>query len=229
MTWRSWLESPRIGGRRGVSQVSLAPQIGMGGELGQIDDDIAPGGQFQFVYAITTDRTIRVADVLDVKKECDTQVDSRYLRSITDVRRLSCLPVGDPTTPPRRAGVRGPGIQLVGDVLPMSVDIIKSAAIEGDGRNPEDPGRLVGYFAVIGASNGGVFIVNVDDDRLRDSLRQIHERCHTVVGLRAHDAPRRTLVDLGVKGLAIRAELARRNEPTDVDGCRWCSHERSVT
>ncbi len=160
------LEDPA--GTLGITQVALSPQIGMGGELNQIDDEIAPGGQFQFVYAITTDHSVRVADVLDVKQECDTQVDSRYLRSITDVRRLSCLPVGDPATPPRRAGTNGPGIQLAGDVLPMSVDIIKSEAIEGDGRNPEDPTRLVGYFAVIGASNGGVFIVNVDDDDRSD-------------------------------------------------------------
>ena len=165
------LEDPT--GTLGINEVSLSPQIGMGGELNQIDDDIAPGGQFQFVYAITTDRSVRVADVLDVKKECDTQVDSRYLRSITDVRRLSCLPVGDPTTPPRRAGSRGPGIQLVGDVIPMSVDIIKSEALEGDGRNPGEPGRLVGYFAVIGASNGGVFIVNVDDDDRSDIFSSI--------------------------------------------------------
>ncbi len=155
-------------GTLGITQVSLSPQIGMGGELGQIDDEIGPGGQFQFVYAIATDHTIRVADILNLKKECDTQVDSRYLRSITDVRLLSCLPVGDPATPPRRANSRGPGIQLIGDALPMSVDIIKSEAIDGDARNPGDPGRLIGYFGIIGASNGGVFIVNIDDDDRSD-------------------------------------------------------------
>lgn len=160
------LEDPSA--KLGLTQVALSPQIGMGGELAQIDDEIAPGGQFQFVYAIATDHTVRVADILDVKKECDTQVDSRYLRNIADVRLLSCLPVGDPATPPRRAGSIGPGIQLVGDALPMSVDIIKSEAIDGDGRNPGEPARLVGYFAVIGASNGGVFIANIDDDDRSD-------------------------------------------------------------
>ncbi len=165
------LEDPA--GSLGVTQVALTPQIGMGGELSQINDEIAPGGQFQFIYAIATDHTVRVVDILDLKKECDTQVDSRFLRSIADVRLLSCLPVGDPATPPRRAGSRGPGIQLIGDVLPLSVDIIKSEAIDGDARNPTDPGRLIGYFAVVGASNGGVFIVNVDDDDRSDIFSTI--------------------------------------------------------
>lgn len=155
-------------GKLGVTQVALSPQIGMGGEIHQINDDTASGGQFQFVYAIATDNTIRVADVLDVRKECDTRVDSRYLRTFTSTRDLACLPVGEPTTPPRRAGSIGPGIQLIGDALPMSVDIIRSDVVSGDARPDEDPGKLIGYFAVIGASNGGVFIANIDDDDRRD-------------------------------------------------------------
>jgi hypothetical protein len=155
-------------GTLGVTQVALTPQIGMGGEIHTINDDTASGGQFQFVYAVATDDTVRVADVLSLRKECDTQVDARYLRDINSVQQLSCMPVGDPATPPRRSYVRGPGIQLVGDALPISVDIIKSVPVEGDARLDEDPGKLIGYFAIIGASNGGVFIVNVDDDDRRD-------------------------------------------------------------
>ncbi len=160
-------------GDLGVTQVSLSPQIGMGGEIHQINDDTASGGQFQFVYAIATDDTVRVVDVLDLRKECDTQVDTRYLRNVTSVKELSCLPVGEPSTPPRRAGARGPGIELVGEALPMAVDIIKSQPVDGDARPDEDPNKLIGYFAIIGASNGGVFIVNIDDDDRRDLFSQL--------------------------------------------------------
>lgn len=160
------LEDPT--GTLGVRHLALTPQIGMGGELHTIADELAPGGQSQFVYAIATDSTVRVVDVLDLGRECDTQVDSRFLRDITDVRLLACLPVGDPRTPPRRAGARGPGIQLIGDGVPLSVDIIRSDAIESDTRLENDPERLIGYFAIIGASNGGVFVVDIDDDDRRD-------------------------------------------------------------
>nr|MBA2539588.1 hypothetical protein [Deltaproteobacteria bacterium] len=154
-------------GDLGITHVALSPQIGMGGETGTVNDETAQGGQFQFVYAIATDDTIRVADVLALRKECDTQVDPRYTREITSVRDLSCLPVGDPLTPPRRAYVRGPGIELIGDAIPMSVDIIKSVPVE-TGTFQGEATTLIGYFAIIGASNGGVFIANVDDDNRRD-------------------------------------------------------------
>ena len=45
-----------------------------------------------------------------LRKECDTQVDPRYLHDNKNIKRLSCIPVipgpGDPATPPRRAGAR---------------------------------------------------------------------------------------------------------------------------
>ncbi len=160
------LEDPD--GDLGLTKVVLSPQIGMGGEINMINDEIAAGGQFQFVYAIATDDTVRVADILDIRTECDTQVDSRYLRTFNSVRELSCLAVGGANTPPRRAGARGPGIQLIGDALPISVDIIKSEALSTDSKGPGDPGRLVGYFAIIGASNGNILVVNIDDDDRRD-------------------------------------------------------------
>ena len=47
----------------------------MGGAQGFVNDDTAIGGQSQFVYAVATDNTIRVADILTLNKECDTQVD----------------------------------------------------------------------------------------------------------------------------------------------------------
>src|SRR5262249_17220294 len=64
-------------GDLGITRVALSPVIGMGGSTGRIVDDGAPGGDAQFVYAIGTDHTIRVADVLGVGRECDTQIDPR--------------------------------------------------------------------------------------------------------------------------------------------------------
>lgn len=150
----------------GVTQVALSPVIGTGGTIGVINDDTAPGGEFQFVYAIATDHTIRVVDVLTTLRECDTQIDPRYVRDIRSVRQLSCLKLGDPTTPNllRRAGARGPGIELIGDGVPLSVAIIRSQQIDNDPRSPDFPPRLVGYFAMVTASNGVTFIVNIDDD-----------------------------------------------------------------
>lgn len=66
-------------------------------------------------------------------------------------------------------------------------------------------------------------IPNVDADRLRDSLLQIHQQYHTIEGLQKFDAPRRKLVDIGKKGLLIKDELVKRNEPTGIYNCRWCS------
>jgi hypothetical protein len=153
------------GGDLGVTDVSLSLQVGMGGSTG-LNDAIANGGQFQFVYAVTTDRTVRVADVLTLNKECDTQVDPRFLRGTTSVKTLSCLPVGDPTTPPRRFAARSPGIHLPNDGVPVAVGINRSALVT-NGTNAADQ---EGYFAMIAATNGTSFIVNIDDDRQTDSF-----------------------------------------------------------
>ncbi len=148
----------------GVTVVKISPTIGMGGSDGMINDDSALGGQFQFVYAIATDNTVRVANILNVvNKECDTQIDPRFLHNNTNVQQLSCLPLGDPTLP-RRAGARGPGIQLIGDSNPTSIDIFRVPAIDGDTRAPGVPLRLVGYFGVITASSGAAYVLNVDND-----------------------------------------------------------------
>ncbi|MEO8704342.1 MAG: hypothetical protein ABI867_30085 [Kofleriaceae bacterium] len=155
-------------GNLGITHITMTPQIGMGGQIHVINDDSAAGGQFQFVYAIATDDTIRVADILNLRKECDTQVDPRLLRDIRSIKDLSCLPVGDPATPPRRPGVKGPGIELTGEVVPLSIDIVKSAEVPDDARLEEVPGKLIGYFGIVGASNGAMFVINVDDDDHRD-------------------------------------------------------------
>ena len=86
----------------GITSVAVSPQIAMGGSQGVVTDDASVGGQMQFVYAVATDNTIHVVEIASLGKECDTQVDPRYLHDDKNVRQLSCLPVGDPATPPRR-------------------------------------------------------------------------------------------------------------------------------
>lgn len=154
------------GGDMGVTAVALGPQIGAGGRDGVINDDIATGGQFQFVYAIATDGSIRVADVLDINSECDTNVDPRLIDDVTSVRDLSCFPVGAPTTPARRANARGPGIRLPAtyhDVIPTSLEIHRVSNAPNDGPT-HLPAHLVGYFTIVTASNGSVYVIDVDDD-----------------------------------------------------------------
>jgi len=158
-------------GKLGVTAIALSPQIGMGGLVGESDDTGTSGGQGQYVYAVATDSTVRVADVLNLNKECDTQVDTRFLRTIFDIRALQCFPVGDPATPQRRSGAKGPGIELVGDAVPISVAFVKAPKIpplpppnQNVNQQPTGPGVLLGYFAIVTASNGQSFVVDVDDD-----------------------------------------------------------------
>lgn len=63
-------------------------------------------------------------------------------------------------------------------------------------------------------------IPNVDDDRLITDRARIHDMFHTVDGLRGHDGPRRDLIDNGIKGRKIAAELARRGHAPSP--CRFC-------
>ena len=152
----------------GITSVTVSPQIGMGGTAGLVNDDASVGGQAQYVYAVATDNTVRVADILTINKECDTQVDPRYLQNETDVKRLSCFPVDDATKPPRRPGARGPGIELIGDAIPTSVAISRVDPLAGTLLVKGDPKRLIGYFAFITAANGATYVVNVDNDDFAD-------------------------------------------------------------
>ncbi|MGE0550119.1 MAG: hypothetical protein AB7O24_20055 [Kofleriaceae bacterium] len=154
-------------GTLGVTAVAMSPQIGMGGDIGVINDDSAVGGQFQFAYGIATDDTIRVAEILTLSRECDTQVDPRLIHDNTNVNELSCFPVGEPTTPARRPGAIGPGIQLSADAIPTSIEIFKAKELEPDVREP-GPGKLIGYYGIITASNSATYVLNVDDDSYPD-------------------------------------------------------------
>lgn len=183
------LEAPAGGGSLGVTAVAISPQIGMGGDATTLGQDVeltdvdTVGGQAQFVYAVATDGTVRVADVLQRKYECDTQIDGRYLQTFmdpkNDPRKLACMRINDPDPAlnlPRRSGARGPGIELPRPAVPTSVAIIK-------GRNKvpiitnsdmttklqsADPSLLIGYFAVITSTTGAAFVVNIDDDYAPD-------------------------------------------------------------
>lgn len=158
-------------GTLGVTSIALSPTIGTGGSSGGISDTETTGGLFQFIYAVATDGTVRVADIDHLDRECDAQVDPRFLPPERSVRTLSCLAVGDPATPPRRPLARGPGVELTGDSIPTSVDIIRSPGPKA--RNPQAdpevlPATLIGYFAIVSSTTGLTYVINIDDDNFRD-------------------------------------------------------------
>jgi hypothetical protein len=164
------------GGKLGVSALSLSPTMTTGGAGGTNNDRTPPvaADEAQYVYAVATDDTVRVVDVLGIRQECDTQIDPRFVRAINDRRQLQCFPVGAPTNPIRRALARGPGIELPDRGAPTSVTIIKGLTQQlkelATGQTgvlidtPLNPGMLIGYFAVISSSSGAAYVVNVDDD-----------------------------------------------------------------
>lgn len=156
----------------GISALALSPQIGMGSDSGDGTVNDLANDQAQYVYAVATDGTVRVADVLNVKHECDTQIDGRFVRA-TSPTTLECVSPGRPDLP-RRPGARSPGIELPGDAVANSVAIVKGITappkiIGADGKptmTPVDPqpSLLLGYFAFITASSGTVYVANVNDD-----------------------------------------------------------------
>jgi hypothetical protein len=152
----------RLEGDVGVTALSASHVVEEGGELGTLGGS---AGNFQFVYAVATDRTVRVID-LERQVECDAQVDPRYLYDIRDPSFLSCMPVGDPTTPPRRPGARSPGIHMPRDAVPLDVTfaLVNPSSPVGD----VAPAGMVGTYAFVTTSDGFVYIINVDDDNYPD-------------------------------------------------------------
>ncbi|MEO8552453.1 MAG: hypothetical protein ABI678_20895, partial [Kofleriaceae bacterium] len=70
----------------GVTSLAISPTMGMGGDAGFINDESALGGEMQFIYAVATDNTVRVLDIeAGLNKECDAQVDPRYLHNESSV------------------------------------------------------------------------------------------------------------------------------------------------
>jgi hypothetical protein len=167
------------GGLVGVSALALSPQIGMGSNastVGKVNDNVDDQGQY--VYAVASDGTVRVADVLNLKRECDTQIDGRFLLHNPTVTTtlMECLPVVGRPDLPRRPGARSPGIELPDGVVANSVTIIKGVStpplVIGQDGNPTttpvnpQPSLLLGYFAFITASSGDVYVANVNDDNV---------------------------------------------------------------
>lgn len=159
----------------GVVKLAASPVIPMGGTTGSID--AGSGGQFQFVYAIATDATVRVVDVHNLRVECDTQVDPRYLHEVRDLGFLACMPVGDVRTPPRRQHARSPGIHLAkirsGEVrdweeIPLDVAITPIRGSTTVAGADVGPIAMIGYYAFITGSEGVTFVVNIDDDKYPD-------------------------------------------------------------
>lgn len=150
----------------GVTSIALSPQLLLGGqnEFGE-GDTLA-----QYVYAVTSDGTVRVADVFSATPhECETQADLRFVRAAStppSLETLSCMPI-DAMGFPRRAGARGPGIELTEDGVPVSV-----AFVAGKQTGSWGPFKLTGYFAVITASSGRIYVANVDDDKSVDAFQR---------------------------------------------------------
>ncbi|HLL24527.1 MAG TPA: hypothetical protein VK427_20490, partial [Kofleriaceae bacterium] len=179
---------------------------------------------YQYIYAVATDKTVRVAEVNVKRKECDTQVDPRFLRNGFDAVALACIEAGAAETPPRRAGARGPGIDLGRDEIPLSVDFVRSDSGLGD---PLTPGRLIGHFALISSSTGTTFVANVDDDDYYDeflSSRPLAQPVTLVMPHQVRDAiPDRAddaIVRVSMKPDELRCEDNGKVSPEVIGGPR---------
>lgn len=171
-------------GEVGVLNLAATEVIPLGGDA--CSATTAAAGQGQFVYAVTTDSTVRVVETLNRQVECDTQVDPRYLADTRDVSFLTCMPVGDVMTPPRRSSARSPGIhfpRLVGssneagllditDFEGVPIDVAFASVDTGENDSTGDPlctdgkycpQQMVGEVALVTTADGGAFVVNVDD------------------------------------------------------------------
>lgn len=162
-------------GNLGISQIALSQQIELGGSHGAalpVSHTVGPAGSAQYVYAVASDRSVRVADVLGYNQpvtECDTQVDTRFLQPGlygADAKKLQCIPVSDKAI--RRPSARGPGIQLPDDGAPVSAAFVRTPVAVDVNGNPTiptaAPGTLFGTFAVIASVAGPTYVVNVEDD-----------------------------------------------------------------
>lgn len=152
-----------VEGDVGLRKIDVSDRIEMGGDVGTLTPT---AGEFQFVYAVATDNTVRVID-LDRLVECDTQVDVRLLQGERDLAFLQCMPVGDPRTPARRVGARSPGIHFAGVPTDVSIVTIEQPP-QGIDVDVPHPTVMVGTFAFVSAANGFVWVVNVDDDNYPD-------------------------------------------------------------
>jgi hypothetical protein len=148
----------QLDGPVGVTSLAVSDEVINGGEGRQPGGG---GGTNRFLYAIATDRTVRVVNV-ETMVECDTQVDPRYIHDVRDLSLMSCFPVNGPETPQRRATAISPGIHLPGDETPLDVAFAELTAM-APAEQPE-PLNMAGTFAFVTSTRGSVFVINVDDD-----------------------------------------------------------------
>ncbi len=163
--------SVEIEGEVGITALAASEVIPMGGELNDSGGDLVIQGDgnfgdFQFVYAIATDNSVRVIEVNEQRRECDTQIDPRYLVDVRDGALLSCLPIGDEAFP-RRAEAESPGIEIPAGARPLSLTMVALPPV-ADTRPAILAQNLVGHFAFLSLSNGAVQIINIDDDNYPD-------------------------------------------------------------
>ncbi len=161
------VEQVELEGDVGVIDVAISGVIDMTGSSGWDDDGVSPQRAAQFVYAVADDGTVRVAEVRNRDHECDTQVDPRFVRDVTQGTDFTCYQPGQVGTPPRRAFARGPGIELPGDDAPLSV-VVTESGVDQIAADPA-PATLIGYFAFITATSGITYVANIDDDNYNDT------------------------------------------------------------
>jgi hypothetical protein len=166
-------------GEVGVTALAATELVAMGGEIGRADE--GPFGEFRFVYAAATDGTVRVVEVHNERRECDTQIDPRFLHDERNGQLLACLPL-DPARrrvdtrsrdarSPSGSRARSPGIHMPGDARPLAIAFARAPGVETyeDAERPNiSPGTVIGTFAFISLSNGTVVVANVDDDNYGD-------------------------------------------------------------
>ncbi len=160
------VEQVELEGDVGVIDVAITKVINMTGSDGW-EDMISPLRAAQYVYAVASDATVRVAEVTTRDHECETQLDPRFLRGVTDGRDFICFEPGQVGTPPRRAFARSPGIQLPGDDAPLSV-VVSEAGVDRPSADVA-PKTLIGHFAFVTSTIGLTYVVNIDDDNYADT------------------------------------------------------------
>lgn len=120
------------GGQPGLDSIRISPRT--------------PAGQF--AYVVARDSTVRVID-MDREIECETNPDPRYLRAHagdfarvlpdelneSNLRRLSCLPVGASATPRAPLAISS-GITLSSSSLPRDVGFVHVDAGRCDTTDP---------------------------------------------------------------------------------------------
>jgi len=141
----------------------------------------SPAGKF--LYAVARDATVRVVD-LDREVECETRPDPRGTLPtsagsqtpilstsppdpLNEARALGCLPLGDPSTPPRSALATSPGIALARGALPRDVVFVHTLVqtVTDPRVQPPiaGPATAVGDFAFIIGSDGRAMPVTIFD------------------------------------------------------------------